>query len=66
MPLSRKWVALCDEPGCRATLVLDGVYAPWDSRAVAGEAMNDQDWEGGPGSPEVYCPDHWKAWKEDA
>lgn len=54
--LSKRWVASCDHPGCRAVLVLDPI--PDGDKWDYGQAVNDADWQAAPAVKETRCPEH--------
>lgn len=56
MALRQRWVAQCDHQKCSQTVVLDKI--PYGTLWDYGEALNDLNWDAGPGRPETYCPSH--------
>lgn len=56
--MAKRWVARCDALGCDVTVVLDPI--PDGDRWDYGRAINDMDWQAGPGRKDMYCPVHWR------
>lgn len=59
MSLRSRWIANCDERGCREEIELP-VFgdAPIE---VAVFQLGDAEWQTLPGLKLVHCPDHWTA-----